>query len=467
MNYQKFLQAMALAVAISLCENAAAQILKPDVDNIVEAMNSRMPAPWTVTDIEIQASVNDGDAINPKYRQRFVAEAEPSENLYSMVVRELVWAPYKVVIETHGAGEPFNLYGIATSTYSQGEWDHRFSFENTFEQRGQPLDMFSSPVVVGGTKQADEVISKLSEAETLIKTIAERAVRTEANISALKETQEQELEILRKENAKRLESIEKRYEAERAAIEASQETLSQIAESRAEMSALDELIAVQEELEEKRAHVRAREEALLAQKINEESKRLETVLALLESNNPEDRRAGFDTLFAFEDAEVNTMALKKALSTDYGDLKQHAITVAIGSENETFINLAFESWLRGLPEIIMEMYYNNNYKGTAYYEVLSVSEHDRITGNLKLEEMLWFVKSKKNFTPEQVNGSGIMHGLRLNLIGTYFDRSENTEGLCLLDLRLDAYDRRLEGTMECDPYFENSSYRVYVEIWGS
>ena len=59
---------MAFAVAISLCGNAAAQILKPDVDDIVAAMNARMPAPWMVQDIEIQASVNDGDAINPKYR---------------------------------------------------------------------------------------------------------------------------------------------------------------------------------------------------------------------------------------------------------------------------------------------------------------------------------------------------------------------------------------------------------------
>ena len=74
-------------------------------------------------------------------------------------------------------------------------------------------------------------------------------MRTEANISALKETQEQELEILRRENAKRLESIEKRYEAEQTAIEASHETLSQIAETRADMSALEELIAVQEEQE--------------------------------------------------------------------------------------------------------------------------------------------------------------------------------------------------------------------------
>ena len=467
MNYQKLLQAMAFAVAISLCGNAAAQILKPDVDDIVAAMNARMPAPWTVTDIEIQASVNDGDAINPKYRQRFVAEAEPSENLYSMVVRDLVWAPYKVVIETHGAGEPFNLYGIATSTYSQGEWDHRFSFENTFEQRGQPFDMFSSPVVIGGTKHADEVISKLSEAETLIKTIAERAVRTEANISALKETQEQELEILRKENAKRLESIEKRYEAERAAIEASQETLSQIAESRAEMSALDELIAVQEELKKKRDETRAKEEALLAQEIDAESKRFQTVLAMLESEKPEERRAGFDTLFSYDDDEVNVMALKKGLDSDHADLQAHAVAMAVGSGDDTFMGLALESWLRGLPEIIMEMYRSGDYKGTAYFEVLSVSEHDRISGKLKLEEMLWFVKNKQNSTPEQVNGSGLLHRARINLIGTFFNSSKNTEGLCLIELWPEADKRRLKGEMECDPYFDHSWYNVYVEIWNS
>ena len=458
---------MAFAVAISLCGNAAAQILKPDVDDIVAAMNARMPAPWMVQDIEIQASVNDGDAINPKYRQRFVAEAEPSESLYSMVVRDLVWAPYKVVIETHGAGEPFNLYGIATSTYSQGEWDHRFSFENTFEQRGQPFDMFSSPVVIGGTKQADEVVSKLSEAETLIKTIAERAVRTEANISALKETQEQELEILRKENAKRLESIEKRYEAERAAIEASQETLSQIAESRAEMSALDELIAVQEELEKKRVQVRAREEELLAKKMSEESKRLETMLALLESEKPEERKAGFDTLFSYDDAEVNTMALKKALGSDHGNLKQHAVTTAIGSENRTFTELALESWLRGTPEIIMEVYRGDEYYGTIYFEVLSVSEHYRITGKLKFDEFRFFREDEKYSTPEQVNGSGMMHGWRINLNGTYFNSSKNTEGFCRFELWPQVDRLRLRGRMECDPGFNYPSYSVFVEIWNS
>lgn len=77
----------------------------------------------------------------------------------------------------------------------------------------------------------------------------------------------------------------KRYEAARAAIEASEETFPQIAESRAEMSALEELITVQEELGKKRAQVRARQEALIAKKMSEEIKRLETMLALLESKS--------------------------------------------------------------------------------------------------------------------------------------------------------------------------------------
>ena len=89
-----------------------------------------------------------------------------------MRVRDLVWGFCNAVIEPHGAGEPFNLYGIATSTYSQGEWDHRFSFNSTIEQREQPFGTFPSPIVMGGAKHAAEVISKLSEAETLIKTVA-------------------------------------------------------------------------------------------------------------------------------------------------------------------------------------------------------------------------------------------------------------------------------------------------------
>ena len=80
------------------------------------------------------------------------------------------------------------------------------------------------------------------------------------------------------------------------------------------------------------------------------------------------------------------MAPKRALGSDHADLKGHAVKMAIGSGDETLLGLALEAWLRGLPEIIMEVY-ARNYEGTVYFEVLLVSEHDRITGKLKFDEL--------------------------------------------------------------------------------
>lgn len=101
----------------------------------------------------------------------------------------------------------------------------------------------------------------------------------------------------------------------------------------------------------------------------------------------------------------------------------------------------------------MEVYVVSDYYGRVYFEVHSVTADYRITGKLKFDESGFFRENKKCSIPEQVNGSEVLHGLRLNLDGIYFNSSNETEGLCSLELWPEVEKRRLIGHMDCDPLF--------------
>ena len=85
-----------------------------------------------------------------------------------------------------------------------------------------------------------------------------------------------------------------RYESARTAIEASYETLSQIAESRAEMSALEELITVQEELEKSLHRCEPYRKHWLRRRWVRKSSGLKLCWHFW------NRKAGFHTLFSYD-----------------------------------------------------------------------------------------------------------------------------------------------------------------------
>ncbi len=94
------------------------------------------------------------------------------------------------------------------------------------------------------------------------------------------------------------------------------------------------------------------------------------------------------------------MALKKPLGSDHGDLKGHAVKMAVGFGDDTFMGLALESWLRGLPKIIMEMYVTSDYYGRVYFEVFSVNAIGLLE-NSNLMNLDFSGKTKKFLLPNK------------------------------------------------------------------
>ena len=75
--------------------------------------------------------------------------------------------------------------------------------------------------------------------------------------------------------------------------------------------------------------------------------------------------------------------------------------------------------------------------------------------------------NKEYSTPEQINGSGVLHRRQIKLNGTYFNTRRNKEGFCSLKLSPEVDKHGLEGEMRYDPHLKYSSYSLYVENWGS
>ena len=103
--------------------------------------------------MSIEASVNDGDAVDPRIRQRFIATVTPVEDLFESVD---TIGPFTVLIPVQASGEPQKLYGIASSALQLGRWAVQIRLGNTVEQLGAPEALFEGPTVVAGSDELEK-----------------------------------------------------------------------------------------------------------------------------------------------------------------------------------------------------------------------------------------------------------------------------------------------------------------------
>ena len=219
---KRFIKQISIIAAVAIwAGSVSAADDAPGEEDIARAIGLWLPSYLSIERIDILATVNDGDAINPRFRQRFVAEAVPRENLYSVPTQNSDLKPYIMLVETRTPQQPHKLYGVASSALVLGKWNLELRMENGIDGLGQPVAMYSRPVIIIGSEDAERAIENLDAVKTLNKTLAEQAIRVEADAAILQASADEELELLRNENRKRLEAIVDRYEQERAAIEAS------------------------------------------------------------------------------------------------------------------------------------------------------------------------------------------------------------------------------------------------------
>ena len=115
----------------------------PSEIEINSALAGELPAYWSIASIEMSASVNDGDEVSPRYRQRFVANAVPKEELYVLATDKGAIGPFAVLITTRTATQTHKLYGIATSILALGKWSTELVMENSVKELGMPRSLFA------------------------------------------------------------------------------------------------------------------------------------------------------------------------------------------------------------------------------------------------------------------------------------------------------------------------------------
>ena len=438
----------------------------PGEEDIARAIGLWLPSYLLIEKIDILATVNDGDAINPRFRQRFVAEAVPRENLYSVPTQNSDLKPYIMLVETRTPQQPHKLYGVASSALVLGKWNLELRMENGIDGLGQPVAMYSRPAIIIGSEEAERAIENLDAVKTLNKTLAEQAIRVEADAAILRAAADEELELLRNENRKRLEAIVDRYEQERAAIEASQETLTAIAEADAEIVSLDILTGVREELSRKRNLAREQQKKMFDEELNEVSVQRDALLEAIRSEDADKRRTGFDVMFASSEVQLDTMALKEVFASSDEDLKAHAIEVAMDSGVEKLQEMALKAWITGLPTIVLTVYDKSgrDFQGTLVYEVLAVDKNQRLTGKLHLQDVKWFQEGEFSVS-KRIDGTGLVHQNRISLQGAFTIANSKEERYCKGDLS-PGENAFLAGFIDCNYHsgYTDSWYRFLVVV---
>ena len=185
------------------------------------ALASELPAWWSIRRVEVRASINDGDAVEPRWRQHFLADAVSAEALY-ISGGETV-GPFEVLIPTRTTGETHRLYGVARSRLKLGEWITEVVLENSVDGLGEPRSLFARPVVVAGSEEAEWAAASLLVARELAGTAAESVARTAVDADALHRLAEEAAAALETANRERVNALRARYEEERTALAAAGE----------------------------------------------------------------------------------------------------------------------------------------------------------------------------------------------------------------------------------------------------
>ena len=361
----------------------------PGPDDLASALGLGVPSWWTVGTVEIQASVNDGDDISPRYRQRITAEVAPREDLFRLVDKV---EPFSVIAVVTPAGKSYRLYGIGSSTLEKGKWSTKLEMENSVAALGQPRSMFDGPVVVAGSEGSQQAIEAFMQGRETAKALAERAARTAANADVLArlaaEADAQERALLEDSYRRRLEALKGRIDADLAgfgsavdamvadnrktlaqlealhkekiaAVKARAETQLAIAAAKKEGAAQDELAAALEALTAKRGRAVGLESQAMEARVAADKKRYDLLSAKLASADASEQMAAFNAAMASEDET----------------LRRLAISAAFRSTNDDLQGAVLAAYVSGMPQMSISVAYKDrNDKAGTYAQTLRITE---------------------------------------------------------------------------------------------
>jgi hypothetical protein len=217
----------------------------PDANELAQRLAMELPTYWEVASVTITAEVNDGDAIQPRYRQRFHAVVSPRTDLFLPVgepADQALPIPLFRVRPTFSAKAERTVYGTTRAELAAGTWRIAIALESTVTEMGQPMDLFPLGTIVAGSEEETaaiaaarenilrsagaDVTEKLAEMQQLLQLESTQfRARQREELEALQRQQAEELRRTREEHTSSLEAMKVMFERQRAAGVAELEAL--------------------------------------------------------------------------------------------------------------------------------------------------------------------------------------------------------------------------------------------------
>ena len=429
----------------------------PDGEHLASALRAELPPYWNVRSVEIVATVNDGDAVSPRYRQRFVAKAAPAETLYAPAPDNGVLGPFLVAIPVLAVEETRNLYGIAGSTLARGEWVTELRLENTVREQGEPRSAFPGPVAIAGSEQAGRIAELLSSAQELIATVARARARAEADADALRLFAEKEQAALREAHRRRLAALAEMHEEEGAALATQfDRELAALKAEHARARATSQTLAAVETAKAETAAQRQLAAALVAEA--EERAKTAAIAAQIRAAEAEERAARYKTIaedLASEDPAKRTGAIDAAFASGDAYLRQTAIETVAGSGDQGLQGKVLAALLAASSRIAIYAYPGDSTMNAdsriEWQGVFEITERAPETGMFAGNFLGRKLTSKDSFP----NGEGSILGNRLTLRASYYGKAY----MCIVHVEMTG-SAVLPGRATCD----RTQYKVRLHF---
>ena len=208
----------------------------PDASALAQRLAMELPTYWEVASVTITAEVNDGDAVQPRFRQRFHAVVSPRTDLFLPITdpvdRALPISSVRVK-PTLSAEAERTLYGTTRADLSAGTWRIAIELESTVGEMGQPMDLFPLGTLVAGSEEeraaiaaaredvlgsaGAEVERKLADMQQSFQVESTQLrARQRDELEALQRQQAEELRRTREGHASSLETMKATFERQRA-----------------------------------------------------------------------------------------------------------------------------------------------------------------------------------------------------------------------------------------------------------
>ncbi|MBW4635233.1 MAG: hypothetical protein KME30_26065 [Iphinoe sp. HA4291-MV1] len=141
----------------------------PSTLELKQQLQNRVPEYWEITSLEIKERENLGTASESKVSQRFQAQAQLKEDLFTRVGK-IVDIPFEkqanivFLALSKKKGQKINIQGLSIARLVEKKWYADFSFsKNPMADFGKPINSFSGNLMIRDSKEEKDFIAGIQQ----------------------------------------------------------------------------------------------------------------------------------------------------------------------------------------------------------------------------------------------------------------------------------------------------------------